>query len=136
MLDLDLSDLDGPVSRVSSISPLGEYQSAHTTHPLAASQPPVTSKPAVARPIAPPPSVPVRPAAAAPAPTSAPAQPVTLQSLLPRDWQAQMQQIVQQAVRQELQQQMPFLLLQWSKQIEEKVTPQIQQQLVKTMQSW
>jgi hypothetical protein len=39
-------------------------------------------------------------------------------------------------VRQELQQQLPFLLLQWSKQIEDKVTPQIQQQLTKMLQSW
>ena len=58
------------------------------------------------------------------------------QSMLPPDWQAQLQQTLRQAVRQELQQQLPFLLLQWSKQIEDKVTPQIQQQLTKMLQSW
>ena len=58
------------------------------------------------------------------------------QPILPRDWQAQQHQTLRQAVRQELQQQLPFLLLQWSKQIEDKVTPQIQQQLTKMLQSW
>ena len=58
------------------------------------------------------------------------------QPALPPDWQAQLQHTLRQAVRQELQQQLPFLLLQWSKQIEDKVTPQIQRQLVKMLQGW
>lgn len=55
---------------------------------------------------------------------------------LPDSWQQQMQEAIQRAVRQELQQQLPFLLLQWSRQIEEKVTPQVQIHIIKLMQSW
>ncbi|MDO5653219.1 MAG: hypothetical protein Q4G39_03850 [Brachymonas sp.] len=153
LLDLDLNDLDGPVSRIEQVSPLGAYQGGHVVNPLAVNNLPVNVRPAVARPVAAPPVIPPRPAPAAatpaaPAPQVAiapqpPAQrPVappptpTLQAMLPPDWQNQLQQVVHNAVRQELQQQMPFLLLQWSKQIEDKLSPHIHQQLLKLVVGW
>ncbi|MDO4794409.1 MAG: hypothetical protein Q4A28_00500 [Brachymonas sp.] len=115
MLDLDLSDLEAPVSRIEHVSPLGAYQGgSRVRNPQAVNHAPVAAS--------------AKPAAAAPS--------CSLQSMLPADWQNQMQALVQQAIRQELQQQMPFLLLQWSKQIEDKLTPHIHQQLVKLMQNW
>lgn len=126
MLDLDLSDLEAPISRIEHVSPLGAYQgSGRVRNPQAVNHEPVahTSAQHSSTPM---PSAYSKPAAA----------PSTLQSMLPADWQNQMQALVQQAVRQELQQQMPFLLLQWSKQIEDKLTPHIHQQLVKLVHDW
>lgn len=135
MLDLDLSDLETPVSRIEQVSPLGAYQGNRVVNPQAVNHDPVVpwSSP-VARPVAAPPGVPVRPAA--PAAAAIPHKPATLQSILPGDWNNQLRAAVQQAVRQELQQQMPFLLLQWSKQIEDKLTPHVHQQLVNMVQEW
>lgn len=133
MLDLDLSDLETPISRIEHVSPLGAYQGGggRVRNPQAVNHVPVAHTAGTTHSNAPTPSAYIRPpAATAAAPTS------TLQSLLPADWQNQMQALVQQAVRQELQQQMPFLLLQWSKQIEDKLTPHIHQQLVKLVHNW
>lgn len=129
MLDLDLSDLEAPVSRIEHVSPLGAYQQGNgrVRNPQAVNHAPVAHTAAQVQANAATPSAYTRPVAAAPS---------TLQSMLPSDWQNQMQALVQQAVRQELQQQMPFLLLQWSKQIEDKLTPHIHQQLVKLVHDW
>lgn len=138
MLDLDLSDLEAPISRIEHVSPLGAYQqgSGRVRNPQAVNHAPVAHTAAHAHSphshshanTATPSAYTTRPAVAAPT--------ATLQSMLPADWQNQMQALVQQAVRQELQQQMPFLLLQWSKQIEDKLTPHIHQQLVKLVHDW
>ena len=147
MLDLDLSDLDAPVTRIEKVSPLGAYQGSHVVNPQAVSHVPVVPMaPSVHRHTAAAPVVPPRPIPAAQAQAAAPAQaaataapPKPVQpppSPLPADWQNQLQVAVQQAVRQELQQQMPFLLLQWSKQIDDKLTPHLHQQLVKLVQAW
>lgn len=126
MLDLDLNDHEAPISRIEHVSPLGAYQGSGCVHnPQAVSHTPVAHAPAHSS--TPMPSAYTQPAAAAPS---------TLQSMLPVDWQNQMRALVQQAVRQELQQQMPFLLLQWSKQIEDRLTPHIHQQLVKLVHDW
>lgn len=126
MLDLDLSDLEAPISRIEHVSPLGAYQgSGRVRNPQAVNHEPVAHA-GVQHSSTPMPSAYTQPAAT----------PSTLQSMLPADWQNQMQALVQQAVRQELQQQMPFLLLQWSKQIEDKLTPHIHQQLVKLVHDW
>ena len=120
MLDLDLTDLETPVSRIEQVSPLGAYQGTRVRNPQAINHAPVA---------------PHSPAA----PVHAQSQAVATQppqSVLPANWQNQIQALVQQSVRQELQQQMPFLLLQWSKQIEDKLTPHIHQQLVKLVQNW
>ncbi len=124
MLDLDLSDLETPTSRIEQVSPLGAYQGNSVVNPQAISRSPVspvntTYSTTTTR-------------AAQPAPAPKP----TLQSMLPADWQNQMQALVQQTVRQELQHQMPFLLLQWSKQIEDKLTPHIHQKLIKLIHDW
>lgn len=135
MLDLDLSVLESPVSRIEQASPLGAYQGNRVVNPQAVNHDPVAHwSSSVARPVAAPPGVPVRPVA--PAAAAVPHKPASLQSMLPGDWNNQLRAAVQQAVRQELQQQMPFLLLQWSKQIEDKLTPHIHQQLVKMVQEW
>ena len=121
MLDLDLDDLEAPISRIERVSPLGAYQGSRVVNPQAVSRAPVA-----------PAAVTYSTATAVPQPKAPPPP----QSMLPADWQSQMQALVHQAVRQELQQQMPFLLLQWSKQIEDKLTPHIHQQLVKLVQGW
>lgn len=148
MLDLDLSDLDAPVSQIEKVSPLGAYQGSRIIDPRAVSQTPVsataqqTQTPAgpQSRPASiPPAAAPVarvtpRPAQTAARPTSVDKEPQG--GVLPPDWQQQLQASVQQIVRQELQQQMPFLLLQWSKQIEDKLTPHLHKQLINTIQNW
>ena len=122
MLDLDLSDLENPISHIEQMSPLGAYQGSRVVNPQAVNRAPVS---------------PVHTAqAVAAAAYVKPVQKPSLQSLLPADWQNQMQALVQQTVRQELQHQMPFLLLQWSKQIEDKLTPHIHQKLVKLIHDW
>ena len=139
MLDLDLSDLEAPVSRIEQVSPLGAYQGNRVVNPQAVNRDPVVPKLSpIVRPAAAPPDVPVRaaPVFASPAAAADPQKPASLQSMLPGDWSNQLRAVVQQAVRQELQQQMPFLLLQWSKQIEDKLTPHIHQQLVNMVQEW
>lgn len=185
MLDFDLDDLDGPISRIEQVSPLGDYQGEQTLDSAAVSNIPVFSKPVVKRPVAAPPVVSIKPKPAAqPTPAQQPAARVTppaftasaqqqteaassptvsapasatplrttttlrpaapaaaettptAKPTLPADWAEQLQQTIQQVVRQELQQQMPFLLLQWSKQIEDKLSPQIHQKLAKKIEIW
>ncbi len=123
-LDLDLNDLETPTSRIEQISPLGAYQGSRVVNPQAVSRSPVSPVNTTYSTTA------TRAAQPAPAPKP------TLQSMLPADWQNQMQALVQQTVRQELQHQMPFLLLQWSKQIEDKLTPHIHQKLIKLIHDW
>lgn len=198
MLDFDLDDLDGPISRIEQVSPLGDYQGEQTLDSAAVNNIPVFSKPAVKRPVAAPPVVSIKPKPAAqPTPAQQPPKPAaqptpaqqpaarvtppaftasaqqqteaassptvsapasatplrttttlrpaapaaaettpTAKPTLPADWAEQLQQTIQQVVRQELQQQMPFLLLQWSKQIEDKLSPQIHQKLAKKIEIW
>lgn len=148
MLDLDLSDLDAPVSQIEKVSPLGAYQGSRVIDPRAVSQTPVsataqqTQTPAglQSRPASiPPAAAPVARVTTRPAQTAVRSTPVDREpqgGVLPPDWQQQLRASVQQIVRQELQQQMPFLLLQWSKQIEDKLTPHLHKQLINTIQNW
>lgn len=148
MLDLDLSDLDAPVSQIEKVSPLGAYQGSRVIDPRAVSQTPVSatvqqtqipaglqSRPA-SIPSAADPVARVTPRSAQTAVQSTPVDKEPQGGVLPPDWQQQLRASVQQIVRQELQQQMPFLLLQWSKQIEDKLTPHLHKQLINTIQNW
>lgn len=153
MLDFDLDDLDGPISRIEQVSPLGDYQGECVANPAAITNIPVVSKPMVKRSVAAPPSVSAQhmpkvdsepntledhslPPRVTATLRPAPVAEKPSKSILPEDWQDQLQQSIKQAVRQELQQQMPFLLLQWSKQIEDKLSPQIHQKLVRKIEIW
>ncbi len=147
MLDLDLGELETSGPKVAHVPPLSEYQ--RTTVSAA----PHTGGPAARD--AGHAAAPVRQGAAAsvqgrsaladapvPASSAGSAAPMpsaaarAAEAAFPADWQRQLQEHIQRAVRQELQQQLPFMLLQWSQQIEEKLSPQLQAHLVRLIESW
>ena len=141
MLDLDLGELETSGPKVAHVPPLSEYQ--RTT----VSGAPHTGGPAAL--VAGHAAAPVRQGAAAsvqgrnaladapvPASSAGSAAPMpsaaarAAEAAFPADWQRQLQEHIQRAV------QLPFMLLQWSQQIEEKLSPQLQAHLVRLIESW